>query len=139
LIEVVLALGIVAIALFPMVAMLPVGIRIQKDTVDETAGINILSAIIADRRASVSGTTSLGYSLPALPQVGASVVSNSFSVTDEGVKTNNTATSRYKIEYRFFPPPIPGAASLLHFRASWSTAAASNGTGCVELITTMSN
>lgn len=137
--EVVLAIGIISVAMIPMVCMMPLGLRVQKDTVDETAGVNILTSIAADRRSTVSGTSaSLVYDLPALPAFGQDEVSNSFVVTDSGVKTTDLTTARYRIDYQFFPPSTPAAPNLLHFRASWP-ATGTSATDSVELVTTMAH
>jgi type II secretory pathway pseudopilin PulG len=53
LVEVVLAIGIAAFALIAMLAMLPVGLKVQQTSIHETIANKILSQIIGDMSAAV--------------------------------------------------------------------------------------
>ena len=49
LVEVVLAMGIIAFALIIMVGLLPVGLKSNSDSMVESQAVNLMQALIADR------------------------------------------------------------------------------------------
>jgi uncharacterized protein (TIGR02598 family) len=50
LVEVMIAIGVVAFALLSLLALLPLGLRIEKESAEESAAVNLLAAIRADLR-----------------------------------------------------------------------------------------
>jgi len=60
LIEVTLALGIVAFGVLAIVALLPTGLSLARESSDETVAVNVLSALAADI-ANSSGRTNLSF------------------------------------------------------------------------------
>jgi type II secretory pathway pseudopilin PulG len=96
LIELVVALGIVAFALLTMVALLPIGMKVNQVSVEETRAANLLTALEADLRnthPSLNGGKSKLFGLP-LPYTTSSgtVVLNS-ALTDNATTLPSTDTT----------------------------------------------
>jgi uncharacterized protein (TIGR02598 family) len=132
LVEVVLALGVVSFALLGMVALLPIGIQSTKDSLEETNAINILSGLIADRKATTFANNSVRYSLPALTN-GMAFTSNTFGVTPANTNSANFNQSIYRVTYQITPPTAGLDPFQVYFKVSWPAIAAStNASGFVE-------
>jgi uncharacterized protein (TIGR02598 family) len=139
LVEVVLALGVVAFALVTVLALVPVGLESVSDSLQESQAINVLSTVVADRQASPMSQASLAYSLPALTNTMAPITNNFFGITDTLQTTGTDLTgARYRIDYSF-TAPVAGTPNpyLGYFRASWPPAS-SKPSGFVEIVATFS-
>lgn len=119
LIEVVLALGIAAFAIVVIVGLLPVGLKLTRESEDESRAVNILSAIIADRQATPFSLPSHAYTLPALNSAVAK--EGFFGIKDnEETAGSDLDSSRFRVSYRITPPPANSLNPwLVWFRVSW--------------------
>ena len=103
LVEIVLAMGIIAFALIMLFALLPVGLKSNSDSIGETQAVNLLQALIADRQSSAFTNSSSVYNLPALNDVTATI-NGTFYLNEDGVTTNATpGNARYQINYTVYP------------------------------------
>jgi uncharacterized protein (TIGR02598 family) len=147
LVEVVLAMGIIAFALIVLFALLPVGLKSNTDSIGESQAVNLLQALIADRQSSSYSTNSSIYNLPPLTDV-TSQVNGTFYLMEDGVTTNAIpAQARYQINYTVYPAnslysqatnyPVSSVPMpvTIHFKVSWP-AAATNGLSSVESVST---
>ena len=147
LVEVVLAMGIVSFALIILLALLPIGLKSNSDSMGESQGVNLLQALIADRQSSAYSNSSTLYSLPALTNV-TSQMTGTLYVMEDGVTTNvQPGAARYRVNYTVYPatntypaatnapvtgPPLPVS---INFQVSWP-AAQTNRPSSVETIAT---
>ena len=149
LVEIVLAMGIIAFALIVLFALLPVGLKSNTDSIGESQAVNLLQALIADRQSSAYTNSSSVYNLPALNDV-TTTINGTFYLNEDGVTTNaSPASARYQINYTVYPAnSIPGYGAAtnypvssvpmpvsMHFIVSWP-AAATNRPSSVETVAT---
>jgi uncharacterized protein (TIGR02598 family) len=125
LVEVVLALGIAAFAIVVIVGLLPVGLKLTRESEDESRAVNILSAIVADRQATPFDLPSRTYGLPALNSTASK--EGYFGVkNNEEVDGSDLAGSRFRVSYRITPPPANSLSPwLIWFRVAWPAQASS--------------
>ena len=132
LVEVVLAMGIVAFALIILVGLLPVGLKSNSDSIGESQAVNLLQALIADRQSTAYSLNSSLYSLPAIATVTSQTTGSLYINEDLTPNTNAPPTgARYRVNYTIFPstnnylgatnypvsgPPQPVA---INFQVSW--------------------
>ncbi|MCE0499780.1 MAG: hypothetical protein LV481_17720 [Methylacidiphilales bacterium] len=140
LVEVVLALGVTAFAILAMVSLLPVGLESSKESLDESGAINVMSAVIADRKATPLTDQSSNYFLPALSNTMTVAMTNTFGVSDSSpYTTNNLSGSHYLVECVFMPP-ANGSSGLAPYQAyikvSWP-ALNSNSSDFVDTVATI--
>jgi hypothetical protein len=138
-VEVVLTLGVIVFALVTIVALVPVGIRSSTDSLQESQAIDILSAVVADRRATPLSTASSNFALPPLTNATSATVTtnNFFGMTDADQSTGTTLSqAHYRIDYSF---TLPASGTLTpafgYFRASWPAASAKPAS-FVEIVVT---
>ena len=136
LIEVVLALGIAAFALVSVVGLLPLGIGMAGESVDESGAVNLISAVVSDRLATSSTTASLIYSLPAMTSSTATI-SGTFGAGENGEFTGNDWTkARYRVVYSLTPPasgrPDP---EIAWFRVTWPAMTPKNASSFETVVT----
>ncbi len=137
LVEVVLALGIATFAILAIIALLPVGIKSTKDSLDETGALNVLSEVIADRRATPFSQSSTLYQLPALTNTLLSPVTNYFGINDNNRSTGTTLTqARYRVDCVVIPP-ISGRLDpyQAYLKVTWPAGNTTNG-GYLETVVT---
>ena len=127
LIEVTLALGIAAVALVGIFALLPIGLQTHRNAVEQTSSTDIMSAVVSDLRAT-----------PASSPAGAAATSSRFGIVIPGnpvsAKTESTlyfspegqasstiaANSRYRFTITFLPNgPSLRAATIAHMKMTW--------------------
>ena len=124
LVEVTLALGIASFAIVLLVALLPIGLRSTRDSLEESAALNVIAAVVADRQATPYDTASTLYQLPALTP-GMTVSSNSFGVSKDNdfIPSSNPAgltTARFRVDYRLTPPVSASLAPFVcQLKVSW--------------------
>jgi uncharacterized protein (TIGR02598 family) len=148
LVEVVLAIGIIAIGVLVVIGLLPQGLRSNHDSIEETQAINLLQALVADRHSAGYTTNSPLYNLPALTTVTAAQ-SGTLYVMEDTVTTNSTANSaRFRVDYTVYPVTTVfadgtnNATALtrpvaIDFRISWpAPAPVTNSPSHVETIAT---
>ncbi len=139
LIEITLALGVAAISLMAIVALIPVGLQTSYSAIEQTASNDILAAVIADLR----GTP------PASPR-GNSATSVQFGINIPGSSdSGSTVTLYFDSQDRVLPvpdraryrltvtsPPNGGGsrtATFVHLKITWpAIAGPANALGSAE-------
>ncbi|SDT94251.1 hypothetical protein SAMN05444156_0938 [Verrucomicrobium sp. GAS474] len=101
-VEIMMSLGVLAFAILMLIALIPLGLRTNSDTRQESTSVNIIGTMIADWKA-VGLTTNQTpvFKLPALSP--GKVVSDVLWVGADGAIANK-ADSRYRVAYRVTPP-----------------------------------
>ncbi len=136
LVEVVLALGIATFGILIIVALLPVGVRSTKDSLDESGAINVLGEVTADRQATPFGQASTVYQLPALTNTLTAPVTNLFGITEADQYSAQLGQSRYRVQC-IVTPPVSGRLDpyRAYIKVSWP-APTTNASGFVEEVIT---
>jgi uncharacterized protein (TIGR02598 family) len=140
LVEVTLALGVAAISLLVIFSLLPIGLQTNQRSIEQTASADILSAVVADLRATpvtnprgnATMSTQFGISIPATGSMGTTTL---FFNTAGQSATSQQFDSRYRIIVTFVPNG-GGAktATLADLRVSWPAGAAvANAQGSAEM------
>jgi type II secretory pathway pseudopilin PulG len=146
LVEVVLSLGIISFAFAVIIALFPVGMKSNRDSIEESRAMNLLQAMIADWQVTAwssstntdgSGITSPVYNLPNLNQI-TTTTSNTNSptyVAEDGTTNSSPAGSFYRTTYTIYPSAGYMQPAYVDMTASWP-AAATNAPSSVEVLTT---
>jgi uncharacterized protein (TIGR02598 family) len=124
LVEVTLALGVAAVALLTIFALLPVGLQNNRLSTEQTAAPRIMSAVAADLRATPkNAATSPVFALPVPANSSTSQVVAFFNA--EGNHSNSVnSDSRYRLTVSFAPNSAGSAAATFATLAlSWPAAA----------------
>ena len=140
-------MGIIAFALIIMVGLLPVGLKSNSDSMDESQAVNLMQALIADRESTAYSTNSAIYNLPALTNITA-IQTNLLYIMDDSVSTNaQPTTARYRVSYTIYPATTMYTSAtnyisatvpqpvFINFRVSWP-AAQTNRPSSVETTAT---
>lgn len=138
LVEVTLALGVAAISLLAIFALLKVGLQTNRNAIEQTASSDIASAVLADLRATpettprgtAASSQQFAIPIPSNP-VSASTTTTLYFSSDGQFSTVLTATSRYRAAVTFVPNSSARAATLLDLKLSWP-ASATNPEGSAE-------
>lgn len=130
LVEVTIALGVVAVSLLALFALIPIGLKGNQNSLSQTAATSIINSVIADLRATPkTSTTSAQFGITF-------GTAQTLYFNSEGTPaTAITATSRYRLTITF-PPAPPGtmSATFADFKLSWpAAAAAANTLGSCEM------
>lgn len=125
LVEVVLAIGVLAFALVSIVALLPMGLKSNRISAEESRAVNLLTAVEADLRGSVANGSSQIYQLPTpyktnatppvvfhAPTVG---TAHTRGVQDDEIPAAAAAGLRYQVSVIY--TKVPAAGSLLPMEA----------------------
>ncbi len=132
LVEVTLALGVAAVSLLAIFALLPVGVKTNQLAIEQTASTNVLSVITADLRATPvttsrgGATTSprFGIGIPANP-VGANITTTLYFTTEGQFSTTLTPASRYCLSITFLANGARArTATFVRLSATWPASAA---------------
>ncbi|XHR31110.1 MAG: hypothetical protein ACFUZC_11245 [Chthoniobacteraceae bacterium] len=126
-IEVVLALGIAAFALVSVVGLLPLGLGMAEESVDESGAVNLVSSVVSDRLVTSSTVASLVYGLPAMTS-SAVTLSGTFGAGENGEFIGNDLTkARYRVVY-LLTAPATGRSDpwTAWFRVTWPAMAPKN-------------
>lgn len=107
LIEIVLALGIVAFVLVALVGLLPVGLNTNRDSLEEFEAFNVLQLAAVDRQSSLADAPS---SLFQIPKVETETVNHSFEVERAGIM--------WKVDVSLRPARADFASPLMHVRVA---------------------
>ncbi len=133
LVEVVLALSIATFAVVVIVSLLPVGIQSSRDSLEETVAVNILSEVVADRKATPFGQQSVSYKIPALTN-GMTATTNIFGATDNTNNSTDLIQARYRVQCIITPPPSGRLDPYLaYLKVSWP-ARSTNANSFVESV-----
>jgi uncharacterized protein (TIGR02598 family) len=141
LVEVTLALGVAAFSLLVIYSLLPVGLQTNRRAIEQTASVDILSAVAADLRATPvttprgNATTSpqFGINIPAAGNAGTTTLF--FNGTDQFAKSQQP-DSRYRVTMRFVSSSGGGSktATLADVRVTWPAGASiTNAQGTAEM------
>lgn len=135
LVEVVLAIGIVAFALIAIVALVPMSLRLAGESEDETRAANLLGAIIAERQSTPISKFTERFKLEALTNAAGSSLTNSFGITDDGEYSgSDMGKARYRVSYTIkYPPNGRADPCILWLRVSWP-AQNTNSPGFLETV-----
>ena len=132
LIELTLAIGIAAFCLITVFGLMPIAVQTNRNATSQTAGTNIIAAVIADMRATPvttppgGATISLQYQIP-IPQnpvTASTTIAPIFLAQDGTFSTTMQPSSRYRLTVTF-PPNGPGVHSptYANVKVTWPAAA----------------
>jgi uncharacterized protein (TIGR02598 family) len=121
LVEVVLALGIMSFCLMALMALLPLGLNTIKNASEETAGINIVSNVVADLRSTPAASqTSPTYQI-ALPAPTATGNQPQVLYLDQAggvLASGSSPDARYKVTITLSTPSLQNTITG-NARLSW--------------------
>ena len=132
LVEVTLALGIAAVSLLAIFALLPVGVKTNQIAIEQTASTDVLSAVAADLRATpvttprggAATSPRFGIAIPPNP-VGANATTTLYFTSEGLFSTTLAPGSRYRVSVTFFPNGAEArTATFAHLNATWPAPAA---------------
>ena len=141
LVEVTLALGVAAVCLITVFALLPIGLRTTQNATQQVATADIMSAVIADLRATPvttprgNATTSLQFAIaiPGNPVPGATTSTLYFDAAGT-VAAALTSDSRFQLTITFQPNTGSRSATLVDLKMTWPAGASpTNATGTSEM------
>lgn len=138
LVEVTLALGVAAVSLLAIFALLPVGVKTNQVAIEQSTSTDVLSGVAADLRATPRGSTATSprfrVPIPANP-VGANTTTTLYFTSEGEFAITPAPASRYRVSITFFPNGAGArAATFAHLTATWPAAAApANAEGAAEL------
>ncbi len=140
LVEVTLALGIMAFCLVTMFGLLPTGLNTGRDAVEQTAAAGIAGALAADLRQTPAATTtspnpqSPQYLISVPTPTGSQIVTHTLFLTDVGaVATANAASSGQ--DQKADPTQNPRFRATMVFSRQNATVADRSATNVRILIT----
>jgi Tfp pilus assembly protein PilV len=142
LVEVTLALGIAAVSLLAIFALLPVGVRTNQIAIEQTASTDVLSAVAADLRATpvttprggAATSPRFGIAIPPNP-VGANTTTALYFTIEGRFSTTLVPAARYRVSVTFLPNGAEArTATFAHLNATWPAPAAPiNAEGTAEM------
>lgn len=132
LVEVTMALGIAAVSLLAIFALLPVGVKTNQIAIEQAASTDVLSAVAVDLRATpitiprggAATSPRFGITIPANP-AGETTTTILYFTSEGQFTTTLTPPSRYRVSVTFLPNGAGiRTATFAHLNASWPAAAA---------------
>jgi uncharacterized protein (TIGR02598 family) len=141
LVEVTLALGIAAFCLIAVIGTIPVGVRTTRNATSQTAATNIMSAVVADLRATPkSSSTSAQFAITFgtartlfFDGVGQCSLNVTGSTRVDGSSWVPPLQTRYQLNVTWNPSP-PAGMRWADVKVTWPAAAtAANATGSTEI------
>ncbi|MDR0534543.1 MAG: prepilin-type N-terminal cleavage/methylation domain-containing protein [Verrucomicrobiales bacterium] len=146
LVEVVLAIGIMAFGLIVIIGLLPIGIKSNRDSTEESQAVNIMQAVIADRQGTDYTLNSAVYQIPMISGSSANFpTSGTFGITDSGsttaLSTSGTTIARYAVVYTLYsgsqaaaviPNNQSPVSAVMNIRVSWPATQQTNQSSAVE-------
>jgi len=137
LVEVCLAVGITGVCVATMQGLLPAGIRIARDTTEQTACATMLSSVASDLRYTPSSSATspkYGINLPASGQGGAT----SLFLSGDGSMVSDPGKARFGVTVSITNAPSPTVSSLstARIKVFWPPqSSADKPQGSVETVT----
>jgi uncharacterized protein (TIGR02598 family) len=128
LVEVTLALGIAAFCLMAVFGLMPVGVQTNRNATSQTAATNIMAAVVADLRATPSGSD-------ASAQFGITFGTPRTLYFDGAGQFATTlgANSRYQLNLTW-NPSTPTGLRYANLKVTWPAAATpANASGSAEM------
>jgi uncharacterized protein (TIGR02598 family) len=140
LVEVTLAIGVAAISLTAVFALLPIGLQISHSAMEQTLSNDILAAIIADLRATAptsprgNSATSAQFGINIPGNSGGSGSAVTLYLDSEGRVRPSANGCRYRLTVTFLSNGGGSrTATFAHLKMSWPAAAESaNAAGSAE-------
>ena len=141
LVEVTLALGVAAVCLMTIFALLPVGLHTNQNATQQVASADIMGAVTTDLRATPVTTPRGGtatspqfaIAIPANP-VAATSSSTLFFNTEGRFSTSSNSNSRYRLIITFLPNTGSRSATLIDLKMTWPAASSvANAAGSSEM------
>lgn len=142
LVEVTLALGVVAICLVTIFGLLPVGMQTTQNATQQIISADLIGAVASDLRAtpitiprgSATTTSQFAISIPANP-VGSATTSVLFFNAAGVASTVSTSDSRFRLTITFQPNVGSRSATLVHLKMTWpADASLANVAGIAEML-----
>lgn len=118
LVEVTLALGIIAFALVSLMALLPLGMKTNLDSLEESQAINLVRAVIADRRLTPAKEISTRFKFSALASLDRKT-SGTIWLEEDTTTLSSASNARYRMDYTLYPPAAQGQPILAFLRVQW--------------------
>jgi uncharacterized protein (TIGR02598 family) len=144
LIEVALALCVAAFSLLAIFSLLPIGLQTNQRSIEQTASANILSAVVADLRATpptnprgnAITTTQFGINIPAAGSTG---ITTLFFNGAGRFASSQQSDSRYRVTITFVSTGGGSrTASFADLQVSWpAVAVLANAQGTAEMFTAL--
>lgn len=134
LVEVTLALGVAVFCLVAIFGLLPIGVSTSQASMEQTAANGILSAVVADLRATPrqQAATSSQFAIP-IPDSGTGEVVTLYFTADGQSATVLKPDSHYLLTLTFPATSGGRAATLANLKVSWPAAATlANASGVAE-------
>ncbi|MEI6492669.1 MAG: hypothetical protein WCO94_08990 [Verrucomicrobiota bacterium] len=137
LVEVVMAVGIVAFCLLAIVGLAGVGMKVNRDAVEEMKATMLGSQLLQLRREfptntdQAAGTLPFGSILVTDPASGTDFSTNFVMADGRQCAATNAA---YRVLYRIQPNPV-GRSSTVALRVEWPVQSPSSGASATELVT----
>ncbi len=133
LVEITIALAIIAFGMVVLMGLLPTGLNLIKESSDESAASNILSAVSADIRNIPEGTSNTPiYKIPVWDVQ--AVTSGTVRVDGNGSSASNTPPPHYAVAWTITPPSSEHLnPRYVSVRVSWPANAA-QPKGTVETV-----
>ena len=140
LVEVTLALGVAAVSLLVIFSLLPLGLQTNQRSLEQTASVDILSAVAADLRATpvtnprgnAATSSQFGINIPASGGTGTTTL----YVNSAGQSNSSQQSdSRYRVTITFVSNGGGAkSATLADLKVTWpASAAISNAQGTSEI------
>lgn len=134
LVEVVIALGILAFTITALLGMLVVGMNTDRETIEELEATHILQTIFNERRANPKLDDD-HLLLPRLDQTATRNAANPLSVDEIGRPLPEVRAGKFGLVYRITPDPASNT-SVLYCAIFWpGRATPENAQGRVEMAT----
>jgi uncharacterized protein (TIGR02598 family) len=141
LVEICLALGIAAFCLVAIFSLLPIGLRGNMESSEETVATGILSLVSADLqscpvttpRGQAATTVQFGIPIPGNPVAAETVVAPRYFSESGYDGTSAQPNSHYRVDVTFLTNSGTHAATMAHVKASWPSAAP-NPLGRIETL-----
>jgi uncharacterized protein (TIGR02598 family) len=134
LVEVVMALGILAFAITALLGAFAVGMNTDRESIEELEATHILQSLLAERRANPV-LTNTNMLLPVLSSNSVISSSNALSLDEIGRLQPGTRNGKFGLLYRVTPSPNTNSAAV-YCAIYWpGRAKPENAAGRVEMTT----
>lgn len=146
LVEVTLALGLIVSCLLTLMALLPVGVKSNQESIQQTAAAHFAAALAADLKNTDPGMVSPLFGLTRPAAAATAVSSQTLYLDENGTRTGTVGAStappdaRYRVLVEAIPPDTATSeqAVMLRIRLVWpAPAAESDITGTFEAMTAL--
>jgi uncharacterized protein (TIGR02598 family) len=146
LVEVTLALGLIVFCLLTLMALLPVGVKSNQESIQQTAAANFAAAIAADLKNTEPGMVSALFGLTRPAAAATAVSSQTLYLDENGTRSGTVGAStapsgaRYRVLVEATPPGTAASvqAVMLRIRLVWpAPAKEADITGVLEVMTAL--